>query len=75
MFQKTTSQRNDHSQSGRIRQHTKYTCVTLTLGKVDNKLLTEAGVEKIFERITFSSDTLCSLRTETARFAVLPVPK
>lgn len=46
----------------------------LTFGKVESKLLTDAGVQNIFDRIILSSKTLCSFKTVTAVLAVLPVP-
>lgn len=47
----------------------------LTCGNADMIVLAANGVEKRFDKIIFSSRTLCSIRTVTALITVLPVPK
>jgi len=48
--------------------------IEITLGKAVTKDLAAIGVQNKFDRIMFSSSTLCSFNTAMAFMTVFPVP-
>lgn len=47
----------------------------LTLGKTVTRVLAATGVQNKFDKMIFSSNTLCSFKTAMAFITVFPVPE